>query len=186
MLKYKKNTYIDKTFAPDYQTAKEIFEIAEGYGTKFFSSSALRYGADLTEVVGGVSMFTLGGGGNMPEYIIHQIEMAVKVLQEKAQAVRVEKQGTNQYSIAVKFAGGKRATMNYSQGYSFAVCVEGKDGKAKNLPAITGTFDGLIADILRFYNTGEVSFDTAETLEVMKIREAVIKGQNELGVWIKL
>ena len=31
-LKYKKNTYIDKTFAPDYKTAKEIFDIAEKYG----------------------------------------------------------------------------------------------------------------------------------------------------------
>ncbi len=186
VLKYKKNTYIDKTFAPDYKTAKEIFEIAESYGTKFFSSSALRYGAELSEVVGGVSMFTLGGGGNMPEYIIHQIEMVVKVLQSKAARVRVEKQGSNQYVMAVEFENGKRATMLYSQGYSFAVCVEGQDGKAKNLPALSGTFDGLIADILRFYNTGEVSFDAAETLEVMKIREAIIKGQNELDVWINL
>ena len=29
VLKYKKNTYIDKTFAPDYATAKEIFDIAK-------------------------------------------------------------------------------------------------------------------------------------------------------------
>ena len=28
-LKYKKNTYIDKTFAPDYKTAKAIFDIYE-------------------------------------------------------------------------------------------------------------------------------------------------------------
>ena len=186
VLKYKKNTYIDKTFAPDYKTAKEIFDIAEGYGTKFFSSSALRYGAELEDVVGGVSMFTQGGGGNMPEYIIHQVEMAVKVLQEKAVKVRVEKQGSNQYICAVEFENGKRATMSYSQGYSFGVCVEGQDGKAKNIPALSNTFNGLIEDILRFYNTGKVSFDTNQTLEVMKIREAIIKGQNELGVWINL
>ena len=112
--------------------------------------------------------------------------MTVKVLQTKAMKVRVEKQGSNQYISTVEFENGKRATMLYSQGYSFAVCVEDENGKAKNLPALSNTFDGLIADILRFYNTGEVSFDTAETLEVMKIREAVIKGQNELGVWINL
>ena len=100
--------------------------------------------------------------------------------------MRVEQQGGNQYAVAVEFENNKRATMLYSQCFDFAVCVEGKDGKAKNLPTLTGTFEGLIADILRFYNTGEVSFDAAETLEVMKIREATIKGQNELGVWINL
>ena len=42
VLKHGKNTYIDKTFAPDYETAKAIFAEAEKYGTKFFSTSALR------------------------------------------------------------------------------------------------------------------------------------------------
>ncbi len=186
VLAYKKNTYIDKTFAPDYETAKKIFDIAESYGTKFFSSSALRYGTELQEVVGGQVMFTQGGGGNMPEYILHQIEMSVKVLQEKAVKVRVEKQGQNQYIITVKFKNGKQATMLYSPRYAFGACVEDTSGNVQNKPTISNTFNGLIADILRFYLTGELSFDNKETLEVMKIREAVIKGQNELGVWINL
>ena len=38
VLKHKKTTYIDKTFAPDYKTAKEIYAIGEKYGTPFFSS----------------------------------------------------------------------------------------------------------------------------------------------------
>ena len=122
----------------------------------------------------------------MPEYIIHQIEMVVKVLQEKAVKVRVEKQGQNQYISMVKFENGKQATMLFAQSYGFSICVEDKDGMTQNKTIISDTFNGLIADILRFYLTGEVSFDTKETLEVMKIREAVIKGQEELGVWIDL
>ena len=39
-LKYGKTTYIDKTFAPDLETAKAIFAVAEKYGTKIFTSSA--------------------------------------------------------------------------------------------------------------------------------------------------
>ena len=185
-LSYKKNTYIDKTFAPDLATAKKIFEIAEKYGTKFFSSSALRYGAELADVVGGKVMFTQGGGRNLPEYIIHQIEMVVKVLQEKAVRVRVEKQGCNQYIMTVQFENEKQATMLYSQGYTFGVCVEDENGKAQNKPALSDTFTGLIEDILRFYLSGEASFDGKETLEVIKIREAVINGMDNLGVWIKL
>ena len=50
VLKYGKRTYIDKTFAPDYKEAKEIFDIAEKYGTEIFSSSALRYASELNAV----------------------------------------------------------------------------------------------------------------------------------------
>ena len=183
---YKKNTYVDKTFAPDLETAKKIFAVAEKYGTKFFRSSALRYGEELSDVVGGKVMFTQGGGRNLPEYIIHQIEMVVKVLQEKAVRVRVEKQGCNQYIMTVQFENEKQATMFYSQGYTFGVCVEDENGKAQNKPALSNTFTGLIEDILRFYLSGKVSFDGNETLEVIKIRQAVISGMDNLGVWIDL
>ena len=186
VLKYKKNTYIDKTFAPDYQTAKEIFDIAEQCGTKFFSSSALRYGTELDEMLGAQAVITTGGGGNMPEYIIHQIEMAVKVIGEKAKKVRVEKQGGNQYIIRVAFENRKQATMAYACGYGFSVCAEKPNGETVNKPIVSDTFNSLLKDILRFYKTGEVSFDSKQTLEVMKIRETVIKGQEVLGEWIEL
>lgn len=185
-LAYKKNTYIDKTFAPDYKTAKKIFDIAEENGTKFFSSSALRYAAELEELSDANAVFTQGGGGNLAEYIIHQIEMAVKLINDKATRIRVEKQGKNQYISTVQFKNGKQATMLYAQGLGFSVCAENTNGKTANKQIVSSMFNGLIADILRFYNTGEVSFDVAQTLEVMKIREAVIKGQDELGVWINL
>ena len=73
VLKYKKNTYIDKTFAECYESAKAIFATAEEYGTKFFSTSALRYATELDEISGCKNIITCGGGGNIAEYIIHQI-----------------------------------------------------------------------------------------------------------------
>ena len=79
-LKYGKNTYIDKTFAPDYKTACRIFDIAKSHGTAFFSSSALRYGPELRNTVGACSMVTTGGGSLFDEYVIHQVEMIVKSL----------------------------------------------------------------------------------------------------------
>lgn len=186
VLKYKKNTYIDKTFAPDYKTAKEIFDIAENYGTKFFSSSALRYGTELDEMLGAQAIITTGGGSNLDEYIIHQIEMVVKVIGEQAQKLRVEKQGNNQYLMRVAFENDKQATMLYTCRYGFTACAEKANGETVNKPIASNTFNCLLTDILRFYKTGEVSFDTKQTLEVMKIREAVIKGKEKLGEWIEL
>ena len=181
-LKYGKNTYIDKTFAPDYATAKKIFDIALENGTKFFSSSALRFGSELEQLKGATSVITLGGGSNLPEYIIHQIEMAVKVLDEKPLKIRVEKQGNNQYVTTIIFENGKQATMVYSFGFGFTACAE-INGESICCPINSDPFAGLLSDILRFYNTGVTSFDTNQTLSVMKIREGVINGINALGEW---
>jgi hypothetical protein len=80
VLSYGKPTYIDKTFAPSLSEAKEIFALAEQYGTPFFSSSALRYekGLDATEDCRHITVFQSGSSCN--EYVIHAIEMVVKTL----------------------------------------------------------------------------------------------------------
>ncbi|MBO7344878.1 MAG: Gfo/Idh/MocA family oxidoreductase [Clostridia bacterium] len=185
-LKYKKNTYIDKTFAPDYKTAKAIFDIAEKYGTKFFSSSALRYTTELNNFKNVKSVITTGGGGNMPEYVIHQIEMAVKLLDAKALEIKVEKVGESQYISNVKFSDDKQASIVFSPSNPFAVITQSEDGEAGYAKAESDFFKGLLEDILRFYNTGVTSFDVNQTLEVMKVREGVIKGMDNCGAWIKL
>jgi len=186
VLKYKKNTYIDKTFAPDYDEAKEIFDIAEKYGTKFFSSSALRYATELDDFEGICdNVLTFGGGGNLPEYVIHQIEMIVKLIKQNPISLKLEKQG-NQYICNIKFENEKAASMVYAPSFPFAICVQTKDTNSLYKQIESDMFKGLIADILRFYESGECSFDTNQTLLVMKIRTGVINAMDKLGEWIDL
>ena len=40
--------------------------------------------------------------------------------------------------------------------------------------------------MIHFFETGETSFDAAETLEVMKLRDAVIAGKSRPGERIEL
>ena len=47
-------------------------------------------------------------------------------------------------------------------------------------------FKHLIADMVRFFEEGTISFDTAETLEVMRIREGAIKAMKTSDCWIPL
>ena len=114
-----------------------------------------------------------------------KIEMVVKTLGLGAESVCVETQG-RQAITRVKFAGGREAAMIFAPAYPFTVCVE--DGAGKNIyrKVESDTFNALLKDILHFFETGEKSFDGAQTLEVMKIREAVIKAKSEAGVWIKI
>lgn len=184
VLPYQKRTYIDKTFAPDFATSEKIFAIAEKYQTPFFSSSALRYASELDALVGSDKIIVTGGGGNFEEYIIHQIEPAVKVLRAKATSVRAQMQG-KQVVCSVEFEGGKQATLCYGEAMPFTVCTE-KDGKSAYAALNSDYFRALIKDILRFYERGETSFDTSETKEVMRIREALISAKNHIGEPIKL
>ena len=184
VLKYKKNTYIDKTFAPDLKEAEEIFSLAEKYGTKFFSTSALRYADELNEMKNPHALIITGGGRTIDEYIVHQIEMAVKLIKEKPLMVKVEKQGS-QYISRVKFENDKYATLNYSSSYGFGVTADLGDSTVYK-PASSPFFKHLMADILNFFETGETSFDIKETLDVMKIRDGILKGTAEPDKWIEI
>ena len=180
-----KNPYIDKTFAPDYATAKAIFGLANEYGVQFFSSSALRYASELNAYMGTANtVFTTGGGSNFDEYIIHQIEMAVKCLGVGAEQVRYTKNADQEW-VEVAYANGKVAKMMFAPCMPFAVTVADENG-SNYLPIESAFFDGLIADMLHFFATGEKSFDGAQTLEVIKIREGAIQAKSKVGVWVKI
>ena len=176
-LPYGKTTYIDKTFAPDLQTAKEIFAIATKHGTKIFTSSALRF-AEETEGFSDVkNMIITGGGGSLEEYIIHQIEMAVKLIGgEAARRVHVfnkDKQAT----IVIDFESGRTATLNYSKSScGFSVDVETGGDRCDYRKISSGTeFYNLIKTILTFFETSVVPFEQKETLQILAIRDAVLK-----------
>ena len=171
VLKHGKRTYIDKTFAPDAATAKEIFAIGEKYGTPFFSTSALRYATELDSVEAPDSILVTGGGSNLPEYFIHLGEMVVKKM-GAIKSVKATRNGS-QWIISAKTADGKDATMIYGCAMPYNVYMT-KDGRETWKSVKSPFFDGLIADMLCFFETGKTSFDPAETLAVSRLRDAVL------------
>ncbi|MBO7740554.1 MAG: hypothetical protein J6S34_03435, partial [Clostridia bacterium] len=94
-------------------------------------------------------------------------------------SVSVRRQG-GQYLCHAKLEGGYEATMVVAGGLPFTVCAELATGTTRYRSVASDFFKLLIADILHFVETGETSFDTAQTLKVMKLREAVIRAcENE-------
>ena len=187
-LKYGKPTYIDKTFAPNYETAKEIFEIAEKYGTKFFTTSALRYGAEFTAYDGKCKTVTvLGSGASVEEYVIHQVEMLVKCMGVGAQSLRGMHDG-DQHVYNIQYKDGRTANLVFCSHYgtpaAFIPLIDGL--KSQYIQVTSSFFDNLIKGIIKFYDTGVIPFDSNQTLEVMKIRDAVIKSLDESDKWITI
>jgi hypothetical protein len=180
-----KTPYIDKTFAPDFATAKAIYAEAEKCGVKFFSSSALRYSEELNAYMGTANaIFTTGGGSNFEEYVIHQIEMIVKCLGVGAKKVCYYKNAAQEW-VDIAYADGRSARLMFARCMPFVATVSDESG-TKYLPINSAFFEYLIADIFRFFETGELPFCPSQTLEVMKIREAVIIAKDKMGDWIAL
>ena len=179
-----KRIYIDKTFAPDYETAKKIYELAEKYNIKFFSTSALRYADEIEGYIDCKKAVTTGGGGNFEEYIIHQVEMIIKTIGTdllRAKTVATE----NGNLCEIEFKNGKVAQMNFAPNFGFTIRLE-KDGKETELKIASDFFKNLMKKIVLFFENGQVDFEKEQTLAVMKLREAVIKSKNENESWIEL
>lgn len=176
-LPYGKTTYIDKTFAPDLATAKEIFSIAKKYNTKIFTSSALRYAEEIADYTDVKSVMVKGGGRSLEEYIIHQIEMAVKLTQGAKPEFLHVFNSEKQTAIAVKMED-KTVTLNYSNsGWGFSVDVETDKANCEFKNIEKGTeFYRLVESIVKFFETNEEPFDKKETLAVLAIRDAIMKG----------
>lgn len=184
VLPYGKRTYIDKTFAPTLAEAKEIFEIAQQYGTPFFSTSALRFAEELDQYGDCKTMMTMGGGKDIAEYIIHQVEMIVKKMGMGIKYARASKFAGG-YNFMIRYDDEREAMITFDPSLSFFVCMsDGKKGLT--LKVASPFFKRLMADIVRFYEEGTVSFDTLETLEVIRVCEGLLKATETPDAWINL
>ena len=184
VLPFGKPTYIDKTFAPDLATAKKIFELGKKYDTPFFSTSALRFADELKEFEGAKNLFITGGGGNLPEYIIHTVEMAISLL--KTSVSRVKCQTVGKQTFIKAETDQNEIGIVYSPAYGFSVCGEFEDGRVIKKDVSSPFFLNLIEGMVKFFEDKNPPFNTAQTLEVMRLRDGILKSVESPDNWIKL
>ena len=177
-----KRFYIDKTFSPDYETAKKIFALAKEYDISFFSTSALRYASEIDNVRNCEKVVTTGCGSKFDEYIIHQIEMVVKTMGTDVASAKTVKEGEEIVSY-IEYKDGRKAETHFASSHPFSVTYT-KGGKETSEKAASPYFKNLIAKIIEFFEKGECDFDGKETLAVMALREAIIKSNDSNGALI--
>ncbi len=174
----KKNAYIDKTFAPNAEEAAKIFASARENGVKFFSSSALRYAEELAPYNADAKVVAaMGCGSTLDEYVIHPLEMIVKCLGIGATSVSYSKHA-DQESVSITYADDRYASILFAPYLMYGATVADAEGVSKHLPAKSSFFYSLLSDIFRFFETGECSFDNEQTMEVMRIRDAILAARD--------
>ena len=185
-LKSKKPVYVDKTFAPDEETAKKIFAFAEESGTPCYSTSALRYATEYTELdkskIRGIATW---GPASMEIYSIHQLEPITMLMQARAKKV-LYLPGNGWGTLNIEFTDGRTATMtHFEDGAPFMaqVCMEGGN---KTLSANSDFWSIFIQVLVKFFKDGQEPVPHQETLNVMAVREAGIKAVQNPGQWVEV
>lgn len=182
-----KRVYIDKTFAPDKQTAKRIFERANKYNTPCFSSSALRF-ASVYKDIDRSRIETVGtwGEGAFLNYSIHQIEPIVSLMGVGAKQVMF--MGSEKFpSLYIEYNDGRHASCAcYPKRTPFLTNVGYSDGTTDHLTVDNDFYPNLMKEIISFFETGEIPVPHEQTVEVIAIWSAGLKAMQVPNTWIEV
>ena len=183
-----KNTYIDKTFAPDAETAKRIFAHAEKFGTKCYSSSALFYAQEYQDIKKeGLCVIESIGPGTFEMYSIHQIEPIVKLMGTGCKK-RIMSIGTTDFpAMLMEYEDGRQVRFsNFPHGTPFYMNFGYSNNKAANAKVSSDFFSECIKNMLKFFETGVIPVPSSNTVEVIAIREAGLKALDKPFTWVDI
>ncbi len=185
-----KPVYIDKTFAPDFETAKRIIDNGKKHNASFWSSSATRFESTLNEYLYSensvVKGLTISSGYQFEIYCIHLIELTNTFMKNGATEV-ICHSGAPAYKFEVTYDDGRKAYINEFEGNSapFTVFPE-IDGKCKYIPVKEDFWKSFAKAVLDFFDTGIAPVKAENTLECIAIRDALFEAKENIGKVIKV
>jgi hypothetical protein len=182
-----KPTYIDKTFAPNRKTALHIFETAQKHGTPLYSSSALRFSAEYSELdKQGIETISSVGPGKFDNYAIHQIEPIVMLMGSKPK--RVMYIGTSKSpALLIGFEDGRQAMLqHFGWECPFGMFINYDSGSSKVLKIESSFFELFINNLVTFFNTGVPTVQPSETIAIISIIEYGTQAAQTPYQWIEL
>ena len=179
-----KPCYVDKTFAPDYPTARCIFDIAEKYNTPCYSTSALRYAKEYKDLeTSNITAINCWGPNGFEIYGIHQMEPLMMLMKTEAKRVMYIP-AENWYSVIIDFVDGRKGTISgYASGSPFIMNVAGRDG-SKLVQVDSNFFHDFIVELVDFFRTAVIKVPHEETLSIMAVRGSVLKAQKTPLQWV--
>lgn len=179
-----KRVYVDKTFAPDYPTAKRIFDIAEQNGTPCYSSSALRY-ADEYRDIGAVDAIASWGPYGFETYAIHQLEPIMMLTKSRPTEVCYVP-GKRSYTLTIRFEDGRVATLTGFDADSPFMMNIAQDEGCKVINVQSDYFHNFIMNMVGFFKTGNGAVPHEETLNIMAVRGAGLEASKHPGTWVRV
>lgn len=183
-LKSGKLVYVDKTFAPDRETAERIFENAEKHNTTCFSSSALRFAAEYKNIDRcKIHKIYSEGPGTYEMYSIHQIEPIVMLM--GCRAKRVMGLGDLSHpSIIIEFEDGRYAQIRQCAEAQFKTTLVDKNNNFEDYIVESDYFGLFMEEMIKFFKTGKIPVEHSQTMDVIGIRKAGLEALKTPFTWI--
>jgi hypothetical protein len=185
VFKAKKRVFVDKPFTASYADAREIARLSRESGVPFFSSSSLRFVADVQAMKnsgkhGGISgAFTFGPENLEPHhpdlfwYGIHAIEMLYTLLGPGCEEVTRVKTDSGD-TVVGKWKDGRVGTMRglIRGRQDYGAVAFGMNAVLATPVPMSSDYRGLLVEIVKFFQTGVPPVAPDETLEIMAFMEA--------------
>jgi hypothetical protein len=185
-----KPTFVDKTFAPDEASAREIFALADVYEVPLQTTSALRSTAvqafirDLPTPV--QSMIIFCSGTSFAEYGIHPVELAVSCLGHEAE--RLMRIGLARHpQWLLQFSGERFVTIDFNPTVEVPFSAMISTQLGHDLIEIDGStlFLNAASSILDFFDAGRPLIDRRETIMVRRILDLAMSDRAD-GAFVSL
>lgn len=191
-----KRMFIDKPISQSLPETKAIFKAAKEYNTPIFTSSALRFDANVQKVVKGSIGKVTGADvytpaeidknhSDMAWYGIHGVEMLFTIMGTGCKTVsRTHQEGTD--LIVGTWADGRIGTVRGIRkgAANIAGTAFGEKGIAPVGPF--QTYQPLVEQIVNFFETGTPPVSPEETIEIFAFIDAADKSKRKGGSTIKL
>ena len=193
VLAAKKRVFVDKPMAGSLKDVIGMFRLAKRAGVPMFSSSSLRFASNSLAArhgaIGKVQYAETYGPCELephhPDlfwYGVHGTESLFTVLGKGCQEVRRGKTTDGRIEVTGIWSGGRSGVLREDKG--FHGLARGTGGE---MPV--GSFDGyepLVAEIIKFFQTGVVPVKPEETIEIFAFMEAADESKRLGGVPVKL
>lgn len=191
-----KRVFIDKPISASLADCIAIFEAAKHFNTPVFSASSLRFMPSAQDVVNGKIGKVLGADAYSPcalekthpdffWYGIHGVELLFTVMGVGCKEVsRIHTEGTD---IAVgQWADGRVGTFRGTRTgkHNYGGTAFGENGNAV-LGPLDG-YEGLLKQIITFFNTGVPPAKAEDTLEIFAFMEAADVSKQKKGAPVSI
>jgi predicted dehydrogenase len=188
-----KPLFIDKPLAATLEDAREIARLAKAAGVPWFSSSSLRFGAigaAMKQLPGLTGATTWGPGPFEPHhplelawYAIHPVELLYTIMGTGCESV-TRTAGKDVDVIVGRWKDGRIGTVEAVRPYSDygAVAFRGRES-VESHPAAAAAADyrALVAEIVKFFQTGQPPVSNEETLEIFAFMDAAQRSKERGG-----
>lgn len=184
-LKSGKPTFIDKTFATDKESAERIFQLADEYGTKCFSASALFFSEELEDVdIENLYKIYSEGPANIDLYAVHQLEPMIRLMNVPAK--RLMFLGDEAHpSLIIEFEDGRFAQMYHRNDETWSFCFTAvyADNTAKRYEMKSDHDGRFIKAMVQFFETGVAPVSHELTINAIAVRAAAMKASTTPFQW---